>query len=260
MDQKQPGLDSIFKTTFTKTKEALDHDTKGNRLVDGEKVRPGSVLIRCNKDAQGPAPAGGGFQRHLPAYNSLPGIPDVILQKHFGLYLNYLEKLNALCAQMETVDVRGVVPQDGAFSQIESLLSRKSYLANAVNLHELYFENMGPDPMRLSAGPLASEIVRLWGSFEHFRDYFKAACDVAHGWTVLAWWPRAIEVYGSGLRVFNMAAHDTGGVMGAVPLLVFDAYEHSYANLMTKGDYIVAFLTQLRWDVVANRFAKARGA
>ena len=254
--ENREGLGSIFRTTFDKTKAEMDKSSRA-----GE-VRPGVMRIGKAEPVEkvGQVSVPGNFRPRPLPFTSLPGLPEDVIQRHYGLYLNYLAKLNDCCRDMEQVNVKEVFPQQAAYSPFESMATKKSFLANAVQLHELYFENLGPTPVPPGGSPLLAEVNKLWGSFEHFKAYLRAMMAVSHGWTLLVWWPRAIEVYGSGLRVFNMGAHDIGGVPGAVPLLVFDAYEHSYVNALVKAEYIVTFLTYTRWDIVNRRFVEARGA
>jgi len=62
-------------------------------------------------------------------------------------------------------------------------------------------------------------------------------------------------------KLFNVwiNEHDTGHFSGAVPLLVMDVFEHAYMldYETKKADYIEAFMKNIDWEVVKNRYDMA---
>ena len=101
---------------------------------------------------------------------------------------------------------------------------------------------------------LAQQIVKDFDSLDNWEKDYRACCAMRGvGWVILSWDPVA-------KRLFNIWVnqHDVGHLVGTVPLLVTDVWEHAYVTDfgIKRPDYIDAFFKSINWKVVSKRFEK----
>lgn len=127
--------------------------------------------------------------------------------------------------------------------------------ASGAFLHQLYWENLSPQPTAMSA-ELSSALAGTFGSVESFLDEF---ADIAltipgSGWAVLAYSP-----YLGQLVVMPVSKHDQHLIPGAMPLLVCDVWEHAYYldHPADRAGYLRGFFEHVDWAVVARRLREA---
>jgi Fe-Mn family superoxide dismutase len=124
-------------------------------------------------------------------------------------------------------------------------------------LHSLFWKNLSPEGGDKPAGELGTAIDEHFGSFDAFRAQLTQATTTIQGsgWGALAW-----EPLGQRLLIEQVYDHQGNVGNGSIPLLVFDAWEHSfylqYKNV--KADYVAALWNIVNWADVAARFAGAR--
>ena len=124
-------------------------------------------------------------------------------------------------------------------------------------LHSIFWTNLSPDGGDKPDGDLSSAIDEHFGSFDAFKAQMTQATTTVQGsgWGVLAW-----EPLGGRLLIEQAYDHQGNIGQGAVPLLVFDAWEHAfylqYKNV--KADYAAALWNIVNWPDVAARLQKAR--
>jgi superoxide dismutase, Fe-Mn family len=120
--------------------------------------------------------------------------------------------------------------------------------------HSLFWEMLSPDGGGEPGGDLGAAIGEKFGSFDSFKDEFKAAGigQFGSGW---AW----LVHDGSGLAVAKTANQDSPISAGQTALLGCDVWEHAYylKYQNKRPDYIDAFWSVVNWDYVAERFAAA---
>ncbi len=126
--------------------------------------------------------------------------------------------------------------------------------AQVVN-HTFFWESMGPNKGGAPSGDLASAIDRDFGSFDAFKDTFKAAgaTQFGSGW---AW----LSVGSDGtLEVSKTPNAENPWVHGKTPILTMDVWEHAYYLDVQnrRPDYIGSFFDLINWDKVAERYAAA---
>jgi Fe-Mn family superoxide dismutase len=113
---------------------------------------------------------------------------------------------------------------------------------------------MGPDGGGEPDGDLRAAIDEACGSFDAFKDEFKAAGvnRFGSGW---AW----LVHDGSGLAVVSTANQDSPVSDGQTPLLGVDVWEHAYylKYQNRRPDYLDAWWNVVNWSEVASRFASA---
>jgi Fe-Mn family superoxide dismutase len=123
-------------------------------------------------------------------------------------------------------------------------------------LHSMYWTNLSPDGGGEPTGALADAIGESFGSFAAFKAHFSQATVTVQGsgWGLLTW-----EPLGRRLIVEQLEVHHESTVLGGVPLLAIDAWEHAYYLQYEnkRADYMSAIWNVLNWDDVAQRFAAA---
>ena len=123
--------------------------------------------------------------------------------------------------------------------------------------HSVFWTNMSPDGGDKPTGELASAIDEFFGSFDGFKAQFTAAATglQGSGWAVLGWDP-----LGSKLLVHQLFDQQGNTVLGTIPVLQLDMWEHAfyldYFNV--KADYVKAWWNIVNWENAAQRLQAAR--
>jgi len=178
----------------------------------------------------------------------LRGISDQQLEYHFEThYKGYVTKINEVWEKMQLVD-RSKANQN--FSDYRALKVEESFNYMGVVLHELYFENINDGKSTTPSAKLMEHINKNFGSFDKWKEDFKACGVALRGWAVLVYDLTSGRLINNGLD-----AHNVYGLLNAVPLLVLDVYEHAYyADQGPKRPpYIDAFFENVNWHVVNAR-------
>jgi len=174
-------------------------------------------------------------------------------QSHQNLFEQYVETLNEVSAQLDTVDRDGVNSRD---SQFRSLKQDETYNCNAAFLHALYFENISDLHSKVSMDTLSFiRLERDFGTFDAWQKDFIACCLASrNGW--------AITVYNGFLkRYMNVVVdlHSLHVPINCYPVIVMDMWEHAYYRdyLDDKKAFIYAMMKQFNWSVIEGRFKNA---
>jgi superoxide dismutase, Fe-Mn family len=190
------------------------------------------------------------------AYDELePHIDEATMRVHHDKHHQaYVDKANDALAGTEWAD-----------SDVEDVLKSLSSLpsdkqgpvrnnAGGHYNHSLFWQIMSPDGGGEPGGDLGAAIADKFGSFDSFKDEFKAAGigQFGSGW---AW----LIHDGSGLAVAKTPNQDSPISEGNTPLLGCDVWEHAYylKYQNKRPDYIDAFWNVVNWDYVAERFSSA---
>lgn len=170
----------------------------------------------------------------------IDGFSEQLLKNHFTLYQGYVNNTN------KSIDILKNLKSEDA-----ELKRRFGWEFNGMRLHELYFGNLvkGGEDLDKNSN-LFKKIVEDFGSYEEWEKDFKSIASMRGiGWVVLC--------YDNGGRLFNVwiNEHDVGYLVGCVPLLVIDVFEHAFMidYGLKKGDYIDAFFKAIDWGVVSDR-------
>ncbi len=182
-------------------------------------------------------------------YEEIPGLLTKAqvtphYQAHYG---GALRRFVAIEQQLETM-LKGNQPLGGdayAFMQKDKLNRM-----NSVLLHELYFDNLTPQPPAPQEDVRAA-IAKRFGSLERWMEDFKACCMAANGWGILA----RDAVNG---KLYNVASdlHEVGVIWLGQPLIVCDVYEHAfYVDYQNrKQEYVNKFVQFLDWAEINKRY------
>jgi Fe-Mn family superoxide dismutase len=190
------------------------------------------------------------------AYDALePHIDEATMRVHHDKHHQaYVDKANAALEGTEWAD-----------REVEDVLRNLSSLpgeaqgpvrnnAGGHYNHSLFWQMLSPDGGGEPGGDLGAAIADTFGSFDSFKEEFKAAgiARFGSGW---AW----LVKDSSGLAVVSTPNQDSPVSDGSAPLLGCDVWEHAYylKYQNKRPDYIDAFWNVVNWDYVAQRLAEA---
>ncbi len=177
------------------------------------------------------------------------GLSETLLRNHFTLYEGYVKNTNVLLEKLAAY-----VQEDKAASPEYAELKRRfGWEFNGMRLHEYYFGNMTKGGAVLSAGGILSQkIAKDFGSVAAWEKEFKASGSMRGiGWVVLFYDPRVERLHNGWIN-----EHDLGCLVGAVPLLVMDVFEHAFMidYGLKRASYIEAFFKAIDWTAAEKRF------
>lgn len=184
-------------------------------------------------------------------YAELRGLSKKQLSEHHDvLYAGYVKKLDEIGEKLKTADA---AEANATYSLIRELKLEETFAANAIRLHEGYFDNLGGDGKPKG---YALELIKAdFGSYYAWEKEFRALGLAARGWVVLAFdWEEGT------LHNYLSDVHNQGGVWNCTPLLILDVYEHAYFidYATARKSYIEAFMENINWDYVNRAVKKAR--
>jgi Fe-Mn family superoxide dismutase len=117
--------------------------------------------------------------------------------------------------------------------------------------HAFFWQIMSPDGGGEPGGSLGDAITEAFGSFDEFKEKFKAAGvgQFGSGW---AW----LIKDGDGVAITSTPNQDTPVMEGKTPIIGIDVWEHAYyLNYKNKRpDYIEAWWNVVNWDEAQKRF------
>ena len=183
----------------------------------------------------------------------LSGLSLKLMESHYeNNYGGALRRLNAITDQLESLDW-ATTP-----GHVINSLKRGELIAlNSTLLHELYFASLGGDGRPTKT--MAEALTREFGSVQAWRTQFSAmgyALGGGSGWVLLSWVPR------DGRLITQYASDHSQSIVGAIPILALDMYEHAYhidfgANV--RG-YVDTFMRNVDWQAVEGRLEDATKA
>ena len=186
---------------------------------------------------------------------NLPGFSPKQIEQHLKLYQGYVKKINEIRAEIEKIPFADRLPNANfSYGKFSELKRRESVPYNGVYLHEMYFDNLGG-----SRGAPESDLARAiegsFGSQSNWEEDLRACAETATGGWVLLTYDR---IDGK-LHHNQVWEHSNGIMINQEHLLALDTWEHAFMiDFGTdKKSYLGAFLQNVNWKVVAERFALA---
>ena len=190
------------------------------------------------------------------AYDALePHIDEATMRVHHDKHHQaYVDKANAALEGTEWAD-RSV---EDVLTNLSSLPGDKQgpvrNNAGGHYNHTLFWKMMSPDGGGEPTGAIGEAITSAFGSFDAFKEEFKAAgvARFGSGW---AW----LVKDSSGLAVVSTPNQDTPLSDGSAPLLGADVWEHAYylKYQNKRPEYLDAFWNVVNWDYVNELYAAA---
>ncbi len=168
--------------------------------------------------------------------------------KHHRGYLNKLE------AALRDDERRSLSLEE----IIENSDGRVFNCAAQVWNHDFYWHSIDPTGASQPSAALGACIERCFGTLDALKDALKAtgAGEFGSGWAWLGFDPQA-----SKLVVSSTTDAENPMLLGTVPLLTIDVWEHAYYldRQNDRGAYLQAFLDHLlNWDFASANFAAAQ--
>jgi superoxide dismutase, Fe-Mn family len=186
---------------------------------------------------------------------NLPGFSAPQIEQHLKLYQGYVKKINEIRADIEKIPfAERKANANFSYGKFAELKRRESVPYNGVYLHEMYFDNLG-GPREGPKADLARAIEGSFGSQSNWEEDLNACAETATGGWVLLTYDR---IDGK-LHHNQVWEHSNGIMINQEHLLALDTWEHAFMiDFGTdKKSYLVAFLKNVNWSVVAERLAQA---
>jgi Fe-Mn family superoxide dismutase len=176
------------------------------------------------------------------------------LEFHHGKHhAAYVTNLNNLVAGSELADHS----LEDTILAVAGDASKAGVFNNAAQVwnHTFYWQGMKPGGGGAPSGELAAKIDADFGSFDAFKEQFKAAgaTQFGSGW---AW----LVLDNGTLKITKTGNADLPLAHGQKALLTMDVWEHAYYldYQNRRPDYMTTFLDKLvNWDFVAANLAAA---
>ena len=183
-----------------------------------------------------------------------PHISRNTLEFHYGKHhAGYVTNLNNLVAG---TDLEAKSLEDTVLAVVGDA-TKAGIFNNAAQVwnHSFYWQGMKPNGGGQPSGALAARIDADFGSFDAFKEQFKAAgaTQFGSGW---AW----LVLDNGVLKITKTPTADLPLAHGQKALLTMDVWEHAYYldYQNRRPDYMTTFLDKLvNWDFVAANLAAA---
>jgi superoxide dismutase, Fe-Mn family len=181
-----------------------------------------------------------------------PHISARIMELHHDKHhKTYVDGANKALEQL------GEARSGGDFSRIAAIEKALAFNVSGHVLHSLFWSNLSPDGGGEPQGELADAVKRDFGSFDAFRKQMNqaAATNMGSGWAALVWDPLS-----SRLLTAQIHDHQSEMLVGSVPLMVIDAWEHAYylQYQNEKAKFFEAIWNVWNWSDIAGRYTEAR--
>jgi Fe-Mn family superoxide dismutase len=187
------------------------------------------------------------------AYDALePHIDEATMKVHHDKHHQaYVDKANAALEGTEWADK----PVEEVLQNLDSLPSDKQgpvrNNGGGHANHTFFWQILSPDGGGEPSGALGDAINSKFGSFDEFKEKFKAAGvgQFGSGW---AW----LIKDGDGVDIVSTPNQDTPVSQGKTPIIGIDVWEHAYylKYQNKRPDYIDAFWNVVNWDEASKRF------
>ena len=178
--------------------------------------------------------------------SGLKGLSDKQIDAHLGLYAGYVKNVNGLLEKLELGRKQGW--DDIAMAE---LVRRFGFEFNGMRLHEYYFDQLVPGHTGIEGGEkFRVAVEEVFGDFDLWKkDFVRIGKMRGIGWVLTV---RDKE------HIFNtwVSDHEIGHLGGVEILLAMDVWEHAFLLdylPSERGNYIDAFFTNIRWDIVDTR-------
>ncbi|MEA2701722.1 MAG: superoxide dismutase, Fe-Mn family [Candidatus Parcubacteria bacterium] len=184
----------------------------------------------------------------------LKGLSKEQITVHLALYEGYVKHTNLI---MEKIARLKETDAEGNAYLINELRRRFGFEFDGMRMHEYYFEQFEGGAAATNAeAPLADAAKEKYGDWNGFIAHIKEVTGTRGiGWVVVAYDPK-----GRTLHTAWVDDHQLGQLSGLPIVLALDLWEHAYMvdyKPKDKNLYVEAFLENLNWSVIENRFLSA---
>ena len=172
---------------------------------------------------------------------------------HQQLLEGYSKKLNEVSAKLDGCDKSGA---NLNHSEFRGLKVDETYNHNAAFLHGLYFENISDLNSQINMNSLSyMKLTRDFGTFDAWQEDFVACClSARNGWAVTFYNPYLKRYINTVIDL-----HSTNVMIGMMPVIVMDCWEHSYYRdyLKDRKSYVFGMMKELDWNIIEDRVKRS---
>ncbi len=167
------------------------------------------------------------YNTPLPyAYDALePYIDEKTMHLHHDRHLQtYIDNLNQVMKQnpwLQSMSLEELLVNIPAFPQ--KVGTQIQHNAGGVYNHRLFFETMSDEKNTMPVGDLMEKIVNTFGSYDRFKEMFKAAALKVFG-SGYAW----LVTNGAEYYIVTTPNQNTPLEFGFYPIIGIDVWEHAY--------------------------------
>lgn len=180
-------------------------------------------------------------------------ISDEQISDHWSLYKGYVAQTNTLNKELARLAQEGNV---GSL-MFADRRRRLGFEYNGMVLHEYYFGNLKAGISEPAKGDLLTALSKSFGSYASWKENFESAGKTRGiGWAIVY-----ADPMNGALTNHFIQEHENGNIAGFEPILVMDVWEHAYMvdhRAGGRGNYIAAFMQNINWEKVEERFAAVR--
>jgi Fe-Mn family superoxide dismutase len=182
----------------------------------------------------------------------LPGLSEKQISAHLGLYEGYVKHVNLIAEKLAAVRA-GELTLDPYI--VAELRRRFAFEFDGMRMHEYYFTQLegGSTPLT-ETSTLAQSATEKYGSTEKFIEHIKEVAGTRGiGWVVVYY-----DAVASSMHTVFVSDHELGQLSGLPIILALDLWEHAFMVdylPAEKKQYIDAFLQNVNWRVIEERFA-----
>jgi superoxide dismutase, Fe-Mn family len=172
---------------------------------------------------------------------------------HDTHYAGYVTKRNEIENELKSVDK---TKANANYSAFRALKLEETWNANGQILHEVYWDTMGGDGKYDEGMNVIKKITEDFGSFDNWKAGFIATGKASRGWVVFS--VDLLSDPSVKLRNVIYDVHNLGGLVGSMPLISADTFEHAYYHKFgpDRAAYLNALVDNIDWKKVENRFNK----
>ncbi|MEK8088702.1 superoxide dismutase [Thermithiobacillus plumbiphilus] len=185
--------------------------------------------------------------------SGLDGISDEQIEEHWGLYKGYVAQSNALRKELADLRANG----QGGGMGFADRRRRYGFEYNGMVLHEFYFQNLKAGVSCDTSSGFHQAVSEQFGSFDAWKeDFANTGKTRGIGWAIAYFDPLTGQITNNFVQL-----HEDGNVASFQPLVIMDVWEHAYMrdqNALGRPAYIEAFMKNVNWDVVEQRFQAAK--
>jgi len=182
----------------------------------------------------------------------LKGISKKQIEVHLGLYEGYVKHVNLI---MEKIASLKEEDAEGNAFLMNELRRRLGFEFDGMRMHEYYFEQFEGGATAIDTNSaIADAAIERYGSWEKFIAHVKEVAGTRGiGWVIVYHDP-----VGKTLHTAFVNDHEIGQLAGLPVVLAVDLWEHAYMIDYVpseKKTYVEAFLDNINWNLVNERFA-----
>ena len=185
------------------------------------------------------------------AIGELQGLSQKQLEVHLALYQGYVKHVNLIHEKIQSL-------KDSKEDQyvINELRRRYAFEFDGMRMHEYYFEQLEGGAVAASNTDFLAALTKKYGGYDEFVAHLhECAGTRGIGWVVMYQDPVA-----NLLHTVFVADHELGQLSGLPIILAIDLWEHAFMVDYVpaeKKNYVDAYLSNVNWNVVEERFLKA---